>query len=72
MDRSRYDGHNSICQKLRDIYHKVDDEEVRLELRICVSMAKSMNKKLQYYKHTYVEGIPAAKDEIEEMKYGDT
>ena len=76
MDRSRWDGHHSICQFLRDIYHMVenngDPEEVKLKVRVCVSMAKSMNKKLQYYKHTYVEGIPAAKDEIEEIKHGDT
>ncbi len=51
MDRSRYQGHHSICQKLRDIFHMTENEEIKIELRICMSMAKSMNSKLQDYKH---------------------
>ena len=72
MSRSKYQGHNSICQKLRDMYYEVSDEKVKMDIRVCMAMAKSMNKKLQYYKHVYVEGIPPAKDEVEEMLYGDT
>ena len=72
MDMSRWQGHHSICQMLRDMYHETNDENIKLKCRICMSMAKSMNKRLQYYKHTYVEGIPASKDETEEMKHGDT
>jgi len=55
MDRSRYENHHSICQFLRDIYNMIEDngdsQEIKLKLRVCVSMAKSMNKKLQEYKH---------------------
>lgn len=51
MDRSRYQGHHSICQKLRDLFHMTENEEMKLELRVCMAMAKSMNKKLQDYKH---------------------
>ena len=51
MDRSRYEGHHSICQTLRDMYHETTDENIRLKLRLCMSMAKAMNKKLQEYKH---------------------
>jgi hypothetical protein len=56
MDRSRYEGHFSICQKLRDMFHKmnepeIDREEIKLNLRVAMAMAKAMNKKLQDYKH---------------------
>ncbi len=71
MDRSRYDGHHSICQFLRDIYNMIgdngDSQEIKLKLRVCVSMAKSMNKKLQYYKHIQ-EGIPPSIEEIKEIQ----
>jgi len=49
------------------MYHETSDENIRLKLRLCMAMAKSMNKKLQYYKHIQ-EGIPPTKDEIEEIK----
>lgn len=55
MDRARYDGHHSICQFLRDIYHLADNgetnkEEIRLKARVAMSMAKSMLNKLKEYK----------------------
>jgi len=50
MNESRYDGHFSICQKLRDIYRMTDDEEIKLNCRIAMAMAKSMQNKLKYYK----------------------
>jgi hypothetical protein len=50
MDRSKYEGHHSICQTLRDIYHLTDDENIRLKCRIAMSMAKSMHKRLKHYK----------------------
>ena len=56
MDRKRWEGHFTICQKLRDIYHMTDDPDVRLNLRLAMAMAKAMNDKLQYYKHKE-EGI---------------
>lgn len=55
MDRTRYDGHHSICQFLRDIFHLTDNEEIKLKCRIAMNMAKSMNKKLQNYKHAEEE-----------------
>lgn len=50
MDRTRYDGHHSICQTLRDIYHLTDSEDVKLKTRVAMSMAKSMHTKLKKYK----------------------
>ena len=40
---------NTICQVLREIYLKTDDEEIKLKCRVAISMAKSMNKKLWEY-----------------------
>ena len=42
MDRHFYDGYNTICQVLRDIYHMTDDEKIRMELRVAMAMAKKM------------------------------
>ena len=36
----------SICEMLRMIYHKTDDEEIKLNCRIATSMAKAMDKKI--------------------------
>jgi hypothetical protein len=43
----------TICQVLRDIYHASTDKDIRLKLRVAVSMAKSMDKKLRKYKPHY-------------------
>lgn len=51
MDRTRYEGHHSVCQALRDIYHMTDNPDIRLKLRLAMAMTKAMNDKLQYYKH---------------------
>jgi hypothetical protein len=50
MMRKRYNGHHSICAKLKELYQNTDDEHIRQEIAICVSMAKSMHEKLKYYK----------------------
>ena len=50
MDRSRYDGHHSVCQMLRDIYHLTDNEEIKLKARVAMAMTKSMHEKLKKYK----------------------
>lgn len=50
MDRTRYDGHHSICQTLRDIYHLTDNEDIKLKARVAMSMAKSMHNRLKKYK----------------------
>ena len=57
MDRGRYDGHYTICQYLRDVYHATDDGEIRLKCRVMVAMAKAMNDRLQYYRHKYEEKL---------------
>jgi hypothetical protein len=56
MTRHFYDGFNTICQYLRDIYHMTDDEEIRFKLRVAMSMAKSMDKQLREYYELYNEG----------------
>lgn len=51
MDVTRWHGHHTICQTLRDMYHETQDENIRLKLRLCMAFAKAMNDKLQWYKH---------------------
>lgn len=51
MDRTRWQGHHSICQFLRDMYHETEDQNLKFKIRVCMAMAKAMNKKLQDYKH---------------------
>lgn len=41
---------NTICEILRQIYHKTDDTEIKTKCRIATSMAKSMSRKLRQYK----------------------
>jgi hypothetical protein len=50
MDETEYEGHHSICQFLRDIYHMTDNEEIKIKARVGVAMAKAMNEKLKWYK----------------------
>ena len=57
MDRGRYNGHYTICQKLRDMYHRIDDPYIKTEIRICMAMSKAMNNRLQYYRHKYEEQL---------------
>jgi hypothetical protein len=53
------------------MYYETEDENLKLKIRLCMSFAKSMNKKLQYYKHI-MEGIPPAEDEVREIRNGDS
>jgi len=50
MKKTRWDGHHSICQMLRDIYNISDNEDVKYKSRIAMSMAKSMHERLKKYK----------------------
>ncbi len=61
MDKTRWDGHHSICQTLRDIYHMTDDCEVKLKCRLAMAMAKAMHEKLKEYKQT--EAVEQLKQE---------
>ena len=37
------------CQQLRELYHRTKDPEMKMGLRIAVSMAKAMQRKLAEY-----------------------
>ena len=50
MDIKRYEGHHSICQTIRDIYHMTDSEELKLKCRVAMAMTKAMHEKLKWYK----------------------
>jgi len=50
IERKRYLGHNTICQKIREVYALTNDEEIKLRCRIMLKMAKSMHNKLKWYK----------------------
>jgi len=50
MDKRRFEGHHSVCQQLRDIYHMTDNLDIKLKCRLAMSMTKSMNEKLKWYK----------------------
>lgn len=54
MDKTRWEGHHTVCQTLRDIYHLTDDEEIRYKCRLAMSMSKAMHEKLKWYKKTYL------------------
>ena len=41
---------DSICNVISRIYFAVEDEKVKDECRLAMSMAKSMSKKLREYK----------------------
>jgi hypothetical protein len=49
MLKKRYHGHNTICQKLREIFMSTDDEEIKLKCREGMAMAKAMQDKLKAY-----------------------
>jgi hypothetical protein len=36
----------SICEVLRGIYHKTDDEDIKYQCRVAVAMAKAMSKRI--------------------------
>jgi hypothetical protein len=50
IEKSRYKGHHTICQFLRDIYSLTDNEEIKLKCRIGLSMTKSMHERLKKYR----------------------
>jgi len=56
MLNKRYHGHNTICQKLRDIFVKTEDEDIKLMCREAMAMAKSMHTRLKAYKREKQNG----------------
>ena len=56
MKRKRYDGHNTICQKLREIFMMTDNEEIKLRCRTAMAMAKRMHERLKKYHEESIKG----------------
>lgn len=50
MDKRKFEGHHSVCQQLRDIYHTTADPSIKLKCRLAMAMTKSMHEKLKWYK----------------------
>ena len=50
MKKKRYHGHNTICEKLREIYMLTDNEDIKLKCRIAMTMSKKMHERLKKYK----------------------
>ena len=50
MDETRYEGHHSVCQTIRDIYHMTTNDEIKLKCRLAMAMTKKMHERLKYYK----------------------
>lgn len=67
MDKTRFEGHHSICQMLRDIYHMTEDQEIKIKCRIGMSMTKSMHRKLKKYKEQEARGQEIA-DLLDNMR----
>ena len=49
MKKRRYEGHHTICQKIREIYTLTDNEDIKLKCRIAMAMAKRMHERLKRY-----------------------
>ena len=50
MRNTRYEGHHTICETLREIWQASDDEEIKLKCRLATAMAKAMQNRLKRYK----------------------
>jgi len=50
IEKTRYLGHHTLCQTLRDIYAMTDNEDIKMKSRIAMSMAKSMHERLKKYR----------------------
>lgn len=50
MDRTRWEGHHSVCQTIREIYRMTDNEEIKMKCRLAMSMTKAMHERLKKYK----------------------
>lgn len=57
MDKSRWEGHHSICQTLRDIYHMTENGEIQLKARVAMAMTKAMHEKLKSYKAMEAQNV---------------
>ncbi len=69
MDITRWEGHHSVCQTIRDIYHLTDNIEVKMKCRLAMAMTKAMHEKLKAYKAICEKGVSQEyDDELEEGK----
>jgi len=50
ITKKRYQGSNTICQFLRDIYAMTDNPDIQMKCRIGMSMTKSMHNRLKKYR----------------------
>jgi len=50
MDITRWEGHHSVCQTIRDIYHMIDNPQAKLKCRLAMNMTKKMHQRLKWYK----------------------
>ena len=50
LKRKRYIRHNTICQKIRDVYSLTDNEDIKYICREMFAMAKKMHERLKKYK----------------------
>ncbi len=57
MDITRWEGHHSVCQTIRDIYHLTDNIEVKMKCRLAMARTKSMHEKLKEYKAIYGKNL---------------
>jgi len=48
---------DTICETIRQAYHRIDDQEARLKLREATAMAKAMTTKLQEYNRNWKAGF---------------
>ena len=53
MMRDAHPGHHTVCQTLRDIYAKTEDEETKVQLRLVWAFAKKMHERLKVYRKRY-------------------
>lgn len=70
MDITRWEGHHSVCQTIRDIYHLTDNGEVKMKCRLAMAMTKAMNERLKAYKAIHEKGVSQGYDDsdLEEGK----
>ena len=57
MKKRRYENHNTICQKIREVYALTSDEEIKLRCRIMLNMAKKMHERLKKYKEESIKVV---------------
>lgn len=55
MKKTRFHGHFTICEKLREIYMATDDEDIQMKARIAMAMAKKMHERLKWYRDNTAE-----------------